>query len=108
MVPQPRATITAVHGYVPPDLLTNADLARLVDTTDAWITERTGITVTDTEWTFYLVFGLFRLAAIAQQIYYRFHTGQTTNPRFAMFGFLVAMLDERCRTLIAEAAGASA
>jgi 3-oxoacyl-[acyl-carrier-protein] synthase-3 len=38
-----RASITAVHGYVPPDLLTNADLARLVDTTDAWITERTGI-----------------------------------------------------------------
>jgi 3-oxoacyl-[acyl-carrier-protein] synthase-3 len=32
-----------VHGYVPPDLLTNADLARMVDTTDAWITERTGI-----------------------------------------------------------------
>ncbi len=43
MLPLPRATITAVHGYVPPDLLTNADLARLVDTTDAWITERTGI-----------------------------------------------------------------
>ena len=43
MLPQPRAAITAVHGYVPPDLLTNADLARLVDTTDAWITERTGI-----------------------------------------------------------------
>ena len=38
-----RASITAVHGYVPPDLLTNADLAKLVDTTDAWITERTGI-----------------------------------------------------------------
>ena len=38
-----RASITAVHGYVPPDLLTNADLATLVDTTDAWITERTGI-----------------------------------------------------------------
>ena len=32
-----------MHGYVPPDLLTNADLARMVDTTDAWITERTGI-----------------------------------------------------------------
>ena len=38
-----RAAITAVHGYVPPDLLTNAELARLVDTSDAWITERTGI-----------------------------------------------------------------
>ena len=42
-LPSPRAAITAVHGYVPPDLLTNADLARMVDTTDAWITERTGI-----------------------------------------------------------------
>jgi 3-oxoacyl-[acyl-carrier-protein] synthase-3 len=42
-LPPPRAAITAVHGYVPPDLLTNADLARMVDTTDAWITERTGI-----------------------------------------------------------------
>lgn len=41
--PSPRATITAVHGYVPPDVLTNADLAQLVDTTDTWITERTGI-----------------------------------------------------------------
>ena len=38
-----RASITAVHGYVPPDVLTNADLAHMVDTTDAWITERTGI-----------------------------------------------------------------
>jgi len=38
-----RASITAVHGYLPPDLLTNAELARMVDTSDAWITERTGI-----------------------------------------------------------------
>ena len=28
---------------MPPDLLTNAELARMVDTSDAWITERTGI-----------------------------------------------------------------
>jgi 3-oxoacyl-[acyl-carrier-protein] synthase-3 len=28
---------------LPPDLLTNAELARMVDTSDAWITERTGI-----------------------------------------------------------------
>ena len=38
-----RAAITAVHGYVPPDVLTNADLARMVDTSDTWVTERTGI-----------------------------------------------------------------
>jgi 3-oxoacyl-[acyl-carrier-protein] synthase-3 len=41
--PPVRAAITAVHGYLPPDLLTNAELARLVDTSDAWIVERTGI-----------------------------------------------------------------
>jgi 3-oxoacyl-[acyl-carrier-protein] synthase III len=39
----PRASITAVHGYLPQDLLTNSELARMVDTSDAWITERTGI-----------------------------------------------------------------
>jgi 3-oxoacyl-[acyl-carrier-protein] synthase-3 len=38
-----RAAITAVHGYLPPDLLTNAELAQMVDTSDAWLTERTGI-----------------------------------------------------------------
>jgi 3-oxoacyl-[acyl-carrier-protein] synthase-3 len=38
-----RTAITAVHGYVPPDVLTNAELARMVDTSDAWIVERTGI-----------------------------------------------------------------
>ncbi len=43
MSPQVRAAITAVHGYLPPDLLTNIELARLVDTSDAWIVERTGI-----------------------------------------------------------------
>jgi 3-oxoacyl-[acyl-carrier-protein] synthase-3 len=43
LTPPSRATITAVHGYLPPDLLTNAELARLVDTSDTWITERTGI-----------------------------------------------------------------
>ena len=38
-----RAAITGVHGYVPPDVLTNAELARMVDTSDSWIVERTGI-----------------------------------------------------------------
>ncbi len=38
-----RAAITGVFGYVPPDVLTNAELAAMVDTSDEWITERTGI-----------------------------------------------------------------
>lgn len=37
------AAITAIQGYVPPDLLTNKDLELLVDTSDEWITSRTGI-----------------------------------------------------------------
>jgi 3-oxoacyl-[acyl-carrier-protein] synthase III len=37
------AKITGVAGYVPPKLLTNAELARLVDTTDDWIQQRVGI-----------------------------------------------------------------
>jgi 3-oxoacyl-[acyl-carrier-protein] synthase III len=37
------AAITGVHGYVPPDILTNAELAQMVDTSDQWIVERTGI-----------------------------------------------------------------
>ncbi|MEN9346609.1 MAG: beta-ketoacyl-ACP synthase III [Flavobacteriales bacterium] len=40
---QIRAAITAVHGYVPEDLLTNQDLEKMVDTTDEWIRTRTGI-----------------------------------------------------------------
>ena len=38
-----RAAVTGVHGYLPPDLLTNAKLAEMVDTSDKWIVERTGI-----------------------------------------------------------------
>jgi 3-oxoacyl-[acyl-carrier-protein] synthase-3 len=37
------AAITAVHGYVPDFVLSNAVLETMVDTNDAWITERTGI-----------------------------------------------------------------
>ncbi|MEY3084203.1 MAG: hypothetical protein RL037_383 [Bacteroidota bacterium] len=37
------AAITGVQGYVPEDILSNEDLAKIVDTTDEWITTRTGI-----------------------------------------------------------------
>ncbi|MBL7774103.1 MAG: ketoacyl-ACP synthase III [Chitinophagaceae bacterium] len=38
-----HAAITAVGGYVPEDVLSNDDLAKIVDTSDEWITTRTGI-----------------------------------------------------------------
>ncbi len=37
------AAITGIEAYYPPDILTNADLEKMVDTTDEWIVSRTGI-----------------------------------------------------------------
>ncbi|HMD42760.1 MAG TPA: beta-ketoacyl-ACP synthase III [Candidatus Acidoferrum sp.] len=37
------AKITGVAGYVPPRILSNADLEKMVDTNDEWIRTRTGI-----------------------------------------------------------------
>lgn len=39
----PSAKISALGCYVPPGLLTNADLEKMVETTNQWILERTGI-----------------------------------------------------------------
>ena len=43
MMPRPFAEVASVGIGVPPDVLTNADLARTLDTSDQWIVERTGI-----------------------------------------------------------------
>ncbi len=43
---------------------------------------------------FYYGFGLFRLAVIAQQIYYRYFHGQTRDPRFAGLILAVKVLEE--------------
>src|SRR5947208_12011994 len=37
------AKITGVAGYVPPKVMTNADLEKIVETSDEWIRTRTGI-----------------------------------------------------------------
>lgn len=37
------AAITGVFGYVPEEVMTNDDLSKIVDTSDEWITSRTGI-----------------------------------------------------------------
>ena len=52
---------------------------------------------------FYRVFGLFRLAVIVQQIWYRYFHGQTTNPQFAQFGQITNYLQTRCQRFIAGA-----
>jgi aminoglycoside phosphotransferase (APT) family kinase protein len=79
-----------------PGMLTREEMVRAY-------AERSGRDVSPEQWRFYEVFGLFRLAVIAQQIYYRFHLGQTSNPAYEEFLTMVRYLDERCTRLVAEA-----
>ncbi|MEM9421103.1 MAG: phosphotransferase family protein [Pseudomonadota bacterium] len=69
----------------------------------ALYSEKTGIKVDD--FTFYYVFGLFRLAVIAQQIYRRYHAGQTTNPAFKGLGQASQGLCFYCQYLVREGMG---
>ncbi len=49
---------------------------------------------------YYHVYGVFRLAVILQQIYYRYYHGQTKNPAFAAFGKRTNLLGNYARSLI--------
>lgn len=53
-------------------------------------------------WVFYEVFGVFRLAAIAQQIYYRYYHKQTQNPAFKDFWIMIHALHIRALQLLIE------
>ena len=60
--------------------------------------EKTGRKVDD--FRFYEVYGLFRLAVIAQQIYFRYHHKETHNPAFKNFWVFAHYLAWRCKKLI--------
>lgn len=45
-----------------------------------------------TNFTFYEVFAVFKLAVVLQQIFYRYHKGQTDDPRFAKLNQTVKLL----------------
>lgn len=72
-----------------PGMMTRAELV-------AYYSEKTGWKPDN--WAFYEVYGLFRLAVIIQQIYYRYHHKQTRNPKFRHFWILVHHLLRRART----------
>lgn len=63
---------------------------------------RTNTILSEREWAFYEIFGLFRTAAICQQIYYRYYHGQTTNPAFEAFGRLTVLMERRSLSLISR------
>jgi aminoglycoside phosphotransferase (APT) family kinase protein len=78
-----------------PGMLTRREVAE-------YYSKQTGREINNFE--FYHVFGLFRLAVIVQQIYFRYSKGQSANPQFAHFGQLVNYLEQRCARLMDEAA----
>jgi len=60
--------------------------------------EKAGIRIDNFD--FYFCFGLFRLAVIAQQIYYRFYHGQTKDERFkALIGSVKLLEEQASRTM---------
>ena len=65
-----------------------------------WYSARRGVALTPDRWRFYEAFGLFRLAVIIQQIWYRFVHGQTHNPAYAGFGNAVRYLEQRTRRVV--------
>ncbi len=60
--------------------------------------ERAGIQVDNFD--FYYTYGLFRLAGIVQQIYYRFFHGQTQDKRFAPFIHMNTLLEQMSLNVI--------
>ncbi len=78
-----------------PGMLTRAEIV-------SYYGDLTGHVATPAQWIFYEVFGLFRLAVIAQQVYARYYHGQTTNPAFKKLRWAVIVLELRCRWLMAR------
>lgn len=65
--------------------------------------DKTGLQIDN--WTFYEVYGLFRLAGIAQQIYYRYYHKQTDNPMFKDFWVVIHVLNAKCLAMISKHEG---
>ncbi|MBF7143440.1 MULTISPECIES: phosphotransferase family protein [Pseudomonas] len=68
-----------------PGMLTRAEMV-------AYYAERAGVSVGTFD--FYYVQGLFRLAGIVQQLYYRYYHRHTRDPRFAHFVSLNTLLEQ--------------
>ena len=60
--------------------------------------EMTGLDISN--FNFYLFFGLFRLAVIAQQIYYRYYRGQTKDERYKNLILAVHVLEKAAMKLV--------
>ncbi|HPI14007.1 MAG TPA: phosphotransferase family protein [Spirochaetota bacterium] len=80
---------------------TNIEGALTRDELVARYAEKSGVPVGGFD--YYYCFGLFRLAVIAQQIYYRYYHKQTRDERFAMLVFAVKILEETALGVVERA-----
>ena len=80
---------------------TNIEGALTRDELVARYAEKSGLSAENFD--YYYCFGLFRLAVIAQQIYYRYYHKQTRDERFAMLVFAVKILEETALRVIERA-----
>lgn len=62
--------------------------------------EKSGIAINNFD--FYLCFGVFRIAVILQQIYYRFYHGQTKDKRFGLLIIGVHVIDKMTKRFMEE------
>ena len=77
---------------------TNADGAPTRAEVVARYAARSGLEIGD--FSFYYCYGLFRLAGIVQQIYYRSYHRQTEDPRFKNLNLWVSVLAEAAENVI--------
>ena len=58
------------------------------------------ISVDQSKFQFYYVYGIWRLAVIIQQIYFRYYHKQTDNPKFKSYGMMTTALGQLARLKI--------
>ncbi len=92
--PQPMQLIRRQPSHAP-GMLTRQEFAD-------YYAERAGITIDNLD--YYYTYGLFRLAGIVQQIYYRFYHGQTQDKRFASFIHMNKLLEQVSLSVIGKSA----
>ena len=92
--PQPMQLIRRQPSHAP-GMLTRQQFAD-------YYAERAGISIDNLD--YYYTYGLFRLAGIVQQIYYRFYHGQTQDKRFASFIHMNKLLEQVSLSIIGKSA----
>lgn len=85
--------MTAMQPSMADGMLTRAEIIDMYGTATGYDMSK---------FAFYHVYGVFRLAVIIQQIYYRYYHGQTQNKAFASFGHMTNTLGNYARSLIEQ------